>query len=91
MTSAENPLFKIKQVLAHLFNLEMNGVKGVMSVDRKTHQVLSPAYRVKLEAGNELIVGEVVLHDEVLQEWTEICTQPAGEFVSGWINTYMCS
>ncbi|MBB6502000.1 ABC transporter substrate-binding protein [Pedobacter cryoconitis] len=91
VTATANPLFKIKQVLAHLFNNEMNGAKGVMYVDRKTHQVLSPAYRVKLEAENELIVEEVVLYDEVLQEWTEICAHPAQGLVSGWINTYMCS
>jgi branched-chain amino acid transport system substrate-binding protein len=91
MISLDNPLFDTRQVLDELLDLEINGAKGELYIDRKTHQVFSPAYRVRLGVDNHLVVEDKVLLEEVLQEWTEICDDPPQGYVSGWINTYMCS
>lgn len=89
--SLENPLFNTKQLLDELLDGGMNGAKGTIYIDSNTHQVFSPAYQVKLNAGNQLIVQDTVPLIEVLREWTEIYNDPPQGLVSGWINTYMCS
>lgn len=87
----DNPLFNTKQLLNELLDAKIEGAKGAIYIDSNTHQVFSPAYQVKLGAGNNLIVQDTVPLVEVLREWTEIYDDPPQGLVSGWINTYMCS
>lgn len=89
--SLDNPLFNTKQLLNELLDAKIEGAKGAIYIDSNTHQVFSPAYQVKLGAGNKLIVQDTVPLVEVLREWTEIYDDPPQGLVSGWINTYMCS
>ena len=89
--SLANPLFQTKQLLDELLDAKIEGAKGTIYIDSNTHQVFSPAYQVKLGAGNQLILQDTVPLVEVLREWTEIYDDPPQGLVSGWMNTYMCS
>ncbi|KIO77482.1 hypothetical protein TH53_09445 [Pedobacter lusitanus] len=91
MIALEHAQFSTKQILNEMMDADIGGAKGTLYIDNKTHQVFSPAYQVKLDAGNHVIVQDTVSLNEVLQEWDEICNDPPQGYVSGWINTYMCS
>ncbi len=91
ISDTDNPLFRMPGLMAHLQQLHAEGAKGTLIFDKNTHLVLSPAYRVKLEAGNTLVITDTLPLNEVVQEWTAICEDLPKGHVSEWINTYMCS
>lgn len=69
----------------------IEGVKGRIIPDEKTHHFLGDAYRLNYSADGGLVSDATISADESIAPLDKMVSQKIEGIASGWLNTYLCS